>query len=446
MAKRPVKARVRAYNVGFGDCLLLTFRYSRGRDRNVMFDFGTTKGAEHGAPASMVAVAEQIKADCGGKLDVLVVSHRHSDHMSGFAGRSGDAITALDPKLIVQPWTEEPDLDTKADEPLHLVTSGHARFARDLKVMNDVAALAVDYAAAALRTAGAGGGSEARRELLEALRFAGETNVKNHEAIVKLQSMAGRHVYAMYGDDLATDALLPGVQVDVLGPPAVTQAPGMKSYADNDPNYWQRVVGSLVAVAAGGWPDGDAEPLFPDAEPISWQDGPQEARWLVPQLDRLHAQELLSLVRDLDGVMNNTSLILTFQVGDTILLFPGDAQLENWSYALRDAPEAAANVARLAKTRLYKVGHHGSLNATPKKLLWEQLAQRGGTAKAKRLISVMSTAPDKHGHVEKGTEVPRSTLVTELRENSDLVDTMDCEDAPPGQPTTFWQDTQWIKL
>jgi hypothetical protein len=35
--------------------------------------------------------------------------------------------------------------------------------------------------------------------------------------------------------------------------------------------------------------------------------------------------------------MNNTSVILFFEVGSKKLLFPGDAQIENWSYALEDA-------------------------------------------------------------------------------------------------------------
>ena len=69
--------------------------------------------------------------------------------------------------------------------------------------------------------------------------------------------------------------------------------------------------------------------------------------------------------------MNNTSLILLFEVNGKKLLFPGDAQLENWSYAVKDADDADATRALLADVDVYKVGHHGSLNATPKKLLWE---------------------------------------------------------------------------
>jgi hypothetical protein len=34
--------------------------------------------------------------------------------------------------------------------------------------------------------------------------------------------------------------------------------------------------------------------------------------------------------------------------------------------------------AECAKTDLYKVGHHGSRNATPRELLWEAFDKRGG--------------------------------------------------------------------
>ena len=67
-------------------------------------------------------------------------------------------------------------------------------------------------------------------------------------------------------------------------------------------------------------------------------------------------------VRAMDDALNNTSVILLFEFGTRKLLFPGDAQIENWSYAL----SRKADLAMLADTDVYKVGHHGSHNATLK--------------------------------------------------------------------------------
>ena len=70
----------------------------------------------------------------------------------------------------------------------------------------------------------------------------------------------------------------------------------------------------------------------------------------------------------------------------------------------------------------YKVGHHGSLNATPK-TVWNAFEKKSETAGSGRLISMLSTAPHVHGHADRRTEVPREKLVKELDRKSDLVDT-----------------------
>src|SRR6185295_9967935 len=91
---------------------------------------------------------------------------------------------------------------------------------------------------------------------------------------------------------------------------------------------------------------------------------PPSTRWFIERMKSIRGTQLLGIMRALDKVMNNTSLILLFEVGGKKLLFPGDAQIENWSYALSKPAVRKA----LAGVNLYKVGHHGSLNATPKSL------------------------------------------------------------------------------
>jgi hypothetical protein len=162
-------------------------------------------------------------------------------------------------------------------------------------------------------------------------------------------------------------------------------------------------------------------PLFPDAV----VELPKEAEWLAPRINRAYVAGMMSLLRVMDGVLNNTSVILLLQIGGTRLLLPGDAQIENWSYALFDAPNSEAIRAELSDTHLYKVGHHGSLNATPK-TLWNHFEHRSTTERApQRLISVVSTMAGKHGSPQSRTEVPRATLVAELEANSDFHSTQD---------------------
>ena len=114
MAKTaPVAVTTYAYQVGFGDCLLLKFEYARGA-RFVLIDYGSTKLPPSASKSRMVDIAKDIKAKVGANgLHAVIATHRHQDHVSGFATNangtgSGDIIASLAPKLVVQPWTEDP--------------------------------------------------------------------------------------------------------------------------------------------------------------------------------------------------------------------------------------------------------------------------------------------------------------------------------------------------
>src|SRR5688500_3098559 len=118
---RPSSLRIRAYDVGFGDCFPLTFRYPQ-TDRHILIDFGSFPRPKRKTAGDMVAIANHIAATCGNQLTAVVATHRHADHINGFAtkkggGGSGDIIRACRPRVVVQPWTEHPRLGTKAAGP-----------------------------------------------------------------------------------------------------------------------------------------------------------------------------------------------------------------------------------------------------------------------------------------------------------------------------------------
>jgi hypothetical protein len=92
--------------------------------------------------------------------------------------------------------------------------------------------------------------------------------------------------------------------------------------------------------------------------------------------------------------------------------------VENWDYALNHAKNKTAIRKLLRTTDLYKVGHHGSLNATPKEL-WELFRKKP------KMLTLLSTRPGKHGSTKSHTEVPRITLRDELDEHSELHSTVD---------------------
>jgi glyoxylase-like metal-dependent hydrolase (beta-lactamase superfamily II) len=87
-APQPIRVNVRAYQVGFGDAVLASFTYAepvdKRKERHLLFDFGSSHGLTD-LGQSYEAIAEDIGKRTQGPLDVLVVTHRHKDHLSAFA-------------------------------------------------------------------------------------------------------------------------------------------------------------------------------------------------------------------------------------------------------------------------------------------------------------------------------------------------------------------------
>ena len=414
----PFKATIRSYQVGFGDCFLLTFHYqaSAGKEeqRHVLIDCGSTAPPLAYAKAkkefSLDPVAEEIKNVTDGKLQAVVTTHRHKDHISGFATAAngkgaGDILRSLSPDLVLQPWTEDPDLPTDATKPKSL-RQASGKFALGLQGMHQFSAGLMKELASLKPALGV--------RLTEQLAFLGDDNLANPLAVKNLMTM-GKNEYLHYGKETELEKLLPGVKVKVLGPPTLEQNTKVaKQRSEDAAEFWH-----LRGAAASGRTTGGSCP-FAAHHRVSAQLFPPELRWIIPRVQASRGAQLMELVRILDKQMNNTSLILLFQFGKKTLLFSGDAQIENWSHALKDAREADDNRKLLAATDLYKVGHHGSLNATPK-TLWGLFAKKG--AGKKSLQTMLSTRAGKHGDKASKTEVPRTTLLEELDKKSLLYDT-----------------------
>jgi hypothetical protein len=445
---QPNGVTVYSFNVGFGDCFLLRFDYPRPeRDRHVLIDFGSFPKPGWAPSDFMERTADLIADRCDGKLDAVVATHRHADHISGFAtaadGRgSGDIIAGLEPDVVVQPWTEDPEAQPDATTPsasflgaLDTLASGAVSvlgpidrtallergraYLGALRAMQDAA---FDAARHARQLLGADAGG-----LAAELAFLGENGIGNRSAVENLIRMAdrpgARGRYVFHGADSGLEDVLPGVRVRVLGPPTLEQTTTIRRQARTDPDeFWHMQALTTHELV-------DAPPLFPDVAGTPSAQAPPHVRALLRRLQQLRAGELLEIVRSLDRALNNTSVILLFEYGRRKLLFPGDAQIENWRFAL----EQPGMLELLADVDLYKVGHHGSLNATPK-TLWNNLSSRTlPGAKARTLTTLLSCGPNHHGSHEAGTEVPRTTLVDELDARSKLHRT----DALPSELGTY---------
>jgi hypothetical protein len=207
--------------------------------------------------------------------------------------------------------------------------------------------------------------------------------------------------------------VIPGVFFEVLGPPTLQQVPNLASETFKSDEFWL------------GTPTGVLAPLQSDRrlaaayQQLAAPGGRGEARWILSRLSDGETNLLFNVVRAFDDALNNTSVILLIQAGSRTLLLSGDAQIENWQHVLNLLKKNTASAERLrsalADIDLYKVGHHGSRNATPKHLyaLWDSPGRRV----PKKMVTLLSTLPGKHGN---DNPVPKQNLVDALEVVSTL--------------------------
>jgi hypothetical protein len=193
------------------------------------------------------------------------------------------------------------------------------------------------------------------------------------------------------GVERVKTTMLPGVVAYVLGP-----YKNETVIRDMDPPAGRTY---LKRVSEGGAPVPSFEPFGPE-----WALDAAGYKWgalVVPPSDVKQLQELsdaadLGVTVSLDKAVNGTSLVLVFEIGSAVLLFPGDAQWGTWNAILED--DDAREL--ISRANFWKVGHHGSHNATPREFVDDVLQNN--------CCAMMST---KTG---KWASIPRQPLVDKL--------------------------------
>ncbi len=341
---------IRMYNVGFGDAFRVTVRDGSDVWR-MLVDCGKhTDSADRRPIAEIVGtVIADLVEDCGGTphLDVLVATHRHQDHISGFAC---DEWRDVSVDTVWLPFVE--DLDDPDATALRI---RQARAARQLEALiTDRQALAAEH-------------SPAARQLVEARAFAANS-IGNAAAADRLlgrdgQGFANPHrVLFLPRPDTADDVVdigRCGIVAHVLGP---SRDPGMlKQMEPPSRAGWLQLNLDDDAVPNVR----DRRPLFASQYTVPAEDIPDDLRATRKALALSATNDgtdLLAAASVLERSVNNTSLFFVLDVGGFRLLFPGDAQYGAWQHVRSDAAARAL----IDSADFYKVGHHGSYNATPK--------------------------------------------------------------------------------
>jgi beta-lactamase superfamily II metal-dependent hydrolase len=351
---------IRMYNVGFGDAFLVLLP-DGDRQRRILFDCGSIEAATGVTMPSVVdrIVRDVTDADGIPRVDVVVATHRHKDHVSGFGQAAWDKVEV---KEVWMPWTEHP-------------TDNEARRIRDIQ-----SRLALGLQAALTTKAAALGGAQQKELSRYQDLVANALMLSNDKAMKTLHSgFTGnpqrRFLPAKTNDNrtLETDAL-PGVKVHVLGP---SRNPDV--IRDMNPpkgESFLRLAGAIssqTGLSPAPFSAEFVQAVYTGTGTLQGDD--------LQEIQRAGSLSDLAVAVALDKAVNGTSLMLVLEVSGTFLLFPGDAQWGTWSVVMED-PEWKEMLARVA---FYKIGHHGSHNATPRDFV-EKIIPEGICAMASTLV------------------------------------------------------------
>lgn len=355
------RATVRTYRHGLGDCHLVSLHRPGDRPFQILIDCGVILGTSD-AKATMTAVMESVLATTDNHVDLLVATHDHWDHLSGFV-QAADAFSELSVDQVWMAWTENPDdLDAK-------------------KLLADRQQALAMLRDASLRVQSAGSGElPLFHSLVEFFGTAARTTTR--DALEAVRTKANGKLRYCDPSDPPTEIDGADARIYVLGPPRdVTLIKRLRSRkSDKDQTYEL----ALARFAAGAGTalnptDTQASAPFSAIDGLSFEaarDTPffQENYFAGPDWRRIDSDWLMGadeLAIALDNLTNNTSLVLAIDLDQCgVLLFAADAQVGNWLSWQDCSWDVAGNTVTgpdlVARTILYKVGHHGSPNATMK--------------------------------------------------------------------------------
>jgi len=398
--------RVRMYRVGFGDFFLLTVPSQQG-PQHILIDCGVHVANIGSMPDCIANLCDVTQR----KLALVIVTHNHADHLSGFATHQ-DVFATFDVGAVWITNRLDP-ADPEAVTQRHRIAALASDLALQLRLRLrlDLDAEAADVARQAL--------AKVENALGTGFGVAGGVNAKALDVVTRKFRNAPPVHYYEAGDEPVLPAVLQGaITAEILGP-----CP--KALADEFGASDDKLAQYFAAAARGGASAAESFRPFERRWPATANDYWAGAfrPWRTPAelekaLQSLQPDAAVAAAELIDSTLNNQSLVILVKCRDRKLLFVGDAQWGNWAYWLygrpiRGKPPELSERARqiLASVDFYKVGHHGSTNATPIPVVG---------ALPTRCAAMCSTETGyprerrTYGNVLAKTEVPRTALMDAL--------------------------------
>lgn len=330
------KLLIRAYNVGCGDCIYV--RIPEGRDGfHILIDCGRKGAADLLKDAVRNLAETMLPKDPGTgrkRLDLIVATHRHEDHIKGFDGEWFDDIDVRNVWLSVAMDPAHPQ--AKGVRAVHQLA---ANAMRSLMAEGQALSPELEPLAALYRVSN----DEADRLLME------ELPRKNR--------ITPRFVYS--GQTGAELGVAPKhTTIRILAPERDVDGYYLGESMDASLRGFQAQGATFGAgVAAAGAPGND----------LPRNISPADFRLLR---SRMLSNALGFAAKD-TSIQNNLSVVLQIEWKKRRLLFVGDAE---WDGEYREGKQNGSwnvmwekhrNGPLKAPVDFLKIGHHGSINATP---------------------------------------------------------------------------------
>jgi len=347
--------RIRMYNVGFGDCFLITLP----GPHCLLVDCGFHANAagKYTGDELVAQVLADVKKFMGQpRIDIVIASHRHRDHVFAFSSKLWDEIEVGEAWF---PWLDDPD-----SEEARGMWKKHQRLAMHLAGAFPMLAVSAE-AKAQIDFFLWNAGIDPRGAAAMGFR-----QWSNEHALEKLRSRAKKKRYLprrrRVPETFETPAI-PGLTAHVLGPPRDPH-----DIAHGEPPAEQTF--KRLALAALDENAALAAPPFP----AEWRVPPDSPNVITPaEQDRVESlargADPLFAAEFVDRMINSTSLVLVLEIGSARLLLPGDAEWGTWRLLVGDGKHASKVRDLLESATFFKVGHHGSHNATPEDLVLKHL-------------------------------------------------------------------------
>lgn len=463
---------VRMYAHGFGDCFLLTFLSAGMPVYRMLIDCGMLTGDSD----RLRQVIAHIKESCGGKLDLVVQTHQHKDHISGFNLRDDKKQLLWDGIEVGRvwlAWTENTgeNGDELAIQLMQKQEQKKKALAKALQLYNtaihqddhrkmlnkeyqgaDYWAAQQRYATALQQILGFFDINEADIAALGA--NGGDLGLTMKDAMnyfIQRSATKGNPDINFWNPGELADVKttgLPGINFYFLGPPKDYNQLRVMEDTDHIEMYLAEMgLSDNFFMALTNEEAESSETLSPFHRRYQWKQEDltrdqlidpsnpwnlyhqKEHDWRGIETDWLHNAGALAL--NLDSYTNNTSLVIAIELegSDKVLLFPADAQIGNWlswtetqadglTPKLRWQVEKAGKPVTvtaedlLRRTVFYKVGHHASHNATARKHGLELMTSEELVA----MIPVDEAVAKRQG--KKGWKMPAEDLYQRLQEKT----------------------------